>query len=178
MNNNERGPEWRGGDSFGSGWGNQTPQDEPAAEEGTDGSFGRDAAAGGLTRGSAGYRSGGEGPDFAIRNAQWHEAIERIRAPMAVVGADGGHVGTVDKVRGEHIILTKGDEAAGNAHAVPCGWIERVDDKVVLGIGAAEAKARWRTEGRSRALFERETSGSDGPHILGQSFSGTYSDKE
>lgn len=179
MGDKERGPEWRGEDSFGGGWGNQAPQD-PRPPEGEAGdSFGRDAAAGDLSRGCAGQAGmfGGDGPDFAIRNAQWHEAVERIRAHMEVVGSDGGHVGIVDCVRGEHIVLTRKDENAGGVHhAIPCGWIERVDGKVVLSLSAAEAMERWRTEGRSRALFEREDSGSGGPHVLGRSFPGTYSE--
>ena len=59
-----------------------------------------------------------------------------------------------------------------------CAWIASVDDKVRLNLDAAEAMRRWRDEGRSRALFEREDAGSAGPHILDRAFSGTYSDKE
>jgi len=178
MGKDERGPEWRGDDSFGGGWGNQAPQDKQPPREATGTTFGRDAASGDLTRGGAGNSGmfGAEGPDFAIRDAQWHEAVERVRAKMEVVGSDGGPVGTVDKVRGEHLILTRSDAAAGgDHHGIPCGWIARVDDKVTLTMSAADAMQRWRTEGRSRALFERENSGDAGPHVLGSSFSGTYS---
>jgi hypothetical protein len=170
--------QWQGNGSFGEGWGNQTSAPEAPPADGAGTSFGQDAAAGDLVRGSAGFagRFGGDGPDFAIRNAQWAEAVARVRPHMEVVGSDGGHVGTVDKVRGEHIVLTRsGDEAGGVHHAIPCGWIDGVDDKVVLNLTAEEATSRWREEGRSRALFERENSGSDGPRMLNRSFPGTYS---
>ncbi|MDQ8757103.1 DUF2171 domain-containing protein [Sphingosinicella sp. LHD-64] len=112
------------------------------------------------------------------RGAQ-REAVGRVTEHMEVVGADGSHVGTVDKVRGDTIILTKSDPSAGGVHhAIPCGWIDRVEDKVTLTLTAEEATERWRTESRSRALFERPDSGQDGPHILNRSFSGTYRDDE
>jgi hypothetical protein len=172
MTNKERGPEWQGDDSFGPGWGNQTTHEPHLAEEPAAGAdFGSGAQAGNLTKGGYGAAPGG----FAIRDASWHEDVEKIRAHMEVLGADGGHVGTVDCLRGGHIVLTKNDPAAGGAHhGIPAGWVAKVDKKVHLSLAAAEAQARWRVEGRSRALFERENSGSDGPHALDRAFSGTY----
>ena len=41
-----------------------------------------------------------------------------------------------------------------------------------------EARRRWQTENRSRALFEREDSGQRGPRVLNRSFAGTYPDEE
>lgn len=112
------------------------------------------------------------------RRGEQREAAGRVTEHMEVVGSDGAHVGKVDKVRGDTLLLTRSDPNAGGVHhAVPCGWIERVDDKVTLNLTADEATDRWRTETRSRALFEREDSGSDGPHILNRSFSGTYRDE-
>jgi hypothetical protein len=174
MINKERGPEWQGDDSFGPGWGNQTAHDahvlaEPVAGE----EFGAGARAGNLTKGGYGAAPGGSG--FAIRDASWYEDVEKIKAHMEVLGADGGHVGTVDCLRGGHIVLTKSDADADDAHhGIPAGWVAKVDRKVHLNLPAAEARTRWRVEPRSRALFEREDSGSDGPHILDRAFSGTY----
>jgi len=181
MTGKERGPEWQGDDSFGPGWGNQTthePQARESSEEIVAGEdFGRDARAGSLTRGGYGAAPGGSG--FAIRDASWHEDVEKITPQMEVRGSDGGHVGMVDCLRGEHIVLTKSDATAGGLHhAIPAGWVGKVDDKVHLTIGAADAMTRWRVEDRSRALFERENSGSDGPHILDRAFHGTYSDEK
>jgi len=112
------------------------------------------------------------------RGAQ-RQAIGRVTEHMEVTGADGGHVGTVDKVAGDRIILARSDPDSGGVHhSIPCGWIGRVDDKVVLDIDAEEARSRWRDETRSRALFEREHRGASGPHVLNRSFAGTYPDEE
>ncbi len=98
------------------------------------------------------------------RRGRQREALDRVTEHMEVVGSDGSHVGTVDCVRGDHIVLTKSDQAAGGVHhAIPCGWIEEVGDKVTLNLGAEDAKERWRTETRNRALFEREDSGTPRP---------------
>ena len=181
MTGNDRGPEWQGDDSFGPGWGNQTahePQASAASEDHVEGEdFGRGAKAGSLTRGGYGAAPGGGG--FAIRDAHWHEDVEKIGAQMEVRGSDGGHVGLVDCLRGEHIVLTRRDATAdGVHHAIPFGWVTKVDDKVHLNVTADEATTRWRTDDRSRALFERETSGSNGPRILDRAFSGTYADEK
>jgi hypothetical protein len=95
---------------------------------------------------------------------------------MEVVGKDDEHVGTVDKVAGDRIILTKSDADSGGVHhSLSCSDIDCVrDDKVVLDCSADEAKNRWRDESRSRALFEREDQGEMGPRTLNRSFEGTY----
>jgi len=74
---------------------------------------------------------------------------------MEVVGTDGDHVGTVDKVRGDRIILTKDDsDAGGHHHSIPSRWIESVtDQKVTIRKTAEQAKAHWRDEERSGAFF-------------------------
>lgn len=103
------------------------------------------------------------------------QAMSRITEHMEVTGSDGQHVGTVDDVRRDRIILTKSDESAGGRHhSIPCGWIEQVDDKVTINKTAEEAMSAWRDEEGSRALFEREEERSEGPHMLNRSFSGTY----
>jgi hypothetical protein len=91
---------------------------------------------------------------------------------MEVLGSDGQHIGTVDKVRGDRIVLTKSDpDAGGHHHSIPSRWIEMVDDKVTIRKSADEAKAAWRDEERSGALFGDETRGTD---YRSRSFSGTY----
>jgi len=103
------------------------------------------------------------------------QMVGRVTEHMEVVGADGQHVGTVDDVRGDRIILTRSDpSASGRHHSIPCGWVEGVDDKVRINKSAEEAQRAWRDEDSRRALFEREDQGSEGPHVLGRSFSGTY----
>ncbi len=109
------------------------------------------------------------------RRAGQRKAVEQVSEHMDVVGSDGSPVGTVDCTRGDRIILAKKDpQAGGHHHSIPCAWIDSVDDKVTLNVSAEEATRRWRDEERSRALFEREDSGTDGPHMLNRSFAGTY----
>jgi hypothetical protein len=112
------------------------------------------------------------------RNTQ-RTALERVSEHMEVVGSDGEHVGTVDKVRGDRILLTKSDaDAGGRHHSIPSRWIDQVSDKVTVRKTAEEAKAHWRDEERSGAFFGDKSSGSTGENadrpILNRSFSGTY----
>lgn len=73
---------------------------------------------------------------------------------MEVLGSDGAHVGTVDKVRGDRIVLTKSDkDAGGHHHSIPSAWIQSVDDRVTISRTAEEAQNAWRDEERRGALF-------------------------
>ncbi|MET1111070.1 MAG: DUF2171 domain-containing protein [Allosphingosinicella sp.] len=109
------------------------------------------------------------------KRASQRQLLGQATEHMEVVGSDGTHVGKVDKVRGDRIILAKSDpEAGGMHHSVPCGWVESVEDKVILNRTAASAMDSWRNEDNGRALFERPGQGSEGPHALDRSFSGTY----
>lgn len=112
------------------------------------------------------------------RNTQ-RTALERVTEHMEVIGSDGEHVGTVDKVRGDRILLTKSDaDAGGRHHSIPSRWIDRVDDKVAVRKTAEEAKAHWRDEERNSAFFgdnaSGATEGDSKGRILNRSFSGTY----
>ncbi len=104
-------------------------------------------------------------------------ALSKVSEHMEVVGSDGGHVGTVDKVRGDRIVLTRSDtDAGGRHHSIPSRWIRSVDDKVTIGKTAEEAKAHWRDEERNGAFFgdERGDGGATDARLSGRSFSGTY----
>ena len=72
-----------------------------------------------------------------------------IREHMEVVGADGGHVGTVDKVEGDRIKLTKNDPgAAGQHHYVPLSMVADVEANAVrLSMNAELAPNFWQNEG-------------------------------
>ncbi len=68
----------------------------------------------------------------------------RIREHMEVIGADGVHVGTVDKVEGGRIKLTKADSGqgrhAGHHHFIDMGLVAEVEgDKVRLSANASVA---------------------------------------
>jgi len=103
------------------------------------------------------------------------QMLGSIREHMEVVGSDEQPVGTVDKVRGDRLILTKGDSPDGQHQSVNCAMIDRVEaDRVILDKSAEDAKAEFGSEERDRALFERDEQREPGAHILNRSFSGTY----
>ena len=67
-----------------------------------------------------------------------------IREHMEVIGADGVHVGTVDKVEGNRIKLTKKDSGEGHHkghhHFIDGGLVAEVEgDKVRLSANGAVA---------------------------------------
>ena len=68
-----------------------------------------------------------------------------IKEHLEVVGSDGGHVGRVDHVLGDHIELAKLDLAGGfKHHLIPVSWVDDIDDdKVRLTLTQEEAKAQW-----------------------------------
>ena len=112
------------------------------------------------------------------RRQQKRSLLSQVREHSDVVGSDGEHVGTVDRVTGDRIILTKSDSADNRHHSIPCTMVDRIEgDKVVLDTKAEEAKTRWRDESTDRALFEREDQGEAGPRNLDRSFSGTYENR-
>ena len=110
------------------------------------------------------------------RRMQKRSLLGRIREHMEVIGNDDEHVGTIDRIAGDRIILTRSDpESGGVHHSLSCSEIDRVeDDKVILDCSAEQAWQRWRDESRNRALFEREDQGEMGPRMLDRSFGGTY----
>ncbi|RYD95271.1 MAG: DUF2171 domain-containing protein, partial [Sphingomonadales bacterium] len=99
----------------------------------------------------------------STRETQRH-ALRQAQEQQEVVGSDGAHVGTVDHVRGDRILLTKNDkDAAGHHHSIPSSWIVDVTDKVRINRTAAQAQAAW-----------KEEADGEGPHYLNRAFSGTY----
>lgn len=110
------------------------------------------------------------------RRQQKRGLLSMVSPHMEVIGSDKKHVGTVDKVAGDRLILTKSDSESGGAHhSFSCSDIDRVEgDKVILECSADKARERWRDESRNRALFERDDQGEMGPRMLDRSFEGTY----
>ncbi|HEV7287664.1 DUF2171 domain-containing protein [Sphingomonas sp.] len=69
-----------------------------------------------------------------------------VREHMEVIGADGVHVGTVDKVEHHRIKLTRKDSGMGSHeghhHFLPLGLVAEVEgEKVRLSATAANALA-------------------------------------
>lgn len=110
------------------------------------------------------------------RRQQKRGLLGQVREHMEVVGRDDELVGTVDRVAGDRIILTRSDQESGGAHhSLSCADVDRIEgDRVILDCSADDARKRWRDDNRSRALFEREDQGEMGPMILDRSFEGTY----
>ena len=105
------------------------------------------------------------------------DALGQVKEHQDVVGSDGGHVGTVDHVRSDHILLTRSDPTAGgHHHSIPSSWIASVSDTVTLSKTAEEAKRLWTdAEGRG-GLFGGggQDDRPEGRGGLNRSFSGTY----
>ncbi|ESY50619.1 DUF2171 domain-containing protein [Mesorhizobium sp. RSR380A] len=59
----------------------------------------------------------------------------KIREHMEVVGADGVHIGTVDRVDGERIKLTKADSGEGahqgHHHYIPLSLLAEIEGQKV-----------------------------------------------
>ena len=110
------------------------------------------------------------------RRMQKRSLLGQIREQMEVVGSDDQHVGTIDCVAGDRIVLTKSDpESGGVHHSLSCADVDRVEgDRVILDMAAEQARQRWRDESRERALFERSDQGEMGDRALNRSFAGTY----
>ena len=67
--------------------------------------------------------------------------LSQIREHMEVIGADGVHVGTVDKVEGDRIKLTKKDSGEGSHeghhHFISRGLVATIEgDQVRLSANA------------------------------------------
>jgi len=110
------------------------------------------------------------------RRMQKRSLLGQVREHMEVVSNDDEHIGTVDKIVRDRIILTKSDpESGGVHHSLSCSDVDRVEgDRVILDCTADQARNRWRDESRGRALFEREDQGEMGDRMLDRSFEGTY----
>ena len=103
--------------------------------------------------------------------------LQRVQEHQEVVGSDGEHIGTVDKVRGDRILLTKSDaDSHGHHHSIPSAWINAVEDKVTINKTADQAKQHWRDEERhgGAGLFGRSDERDEREVNLNRSFSGTY----
>ena len=79
--------------------------------------------------------------------------FEDIREHMDVIGADGVHLGTVDRVEGNRIKLIRADSGAGHEnhhHFIPRGLVAEVEGDKVRLTARGDVVAD---------LFEQEESG-------------------
>lgn len=72
----------------------------------------------------------------------------QIREHMEILGSDGEHVGTVDRLDGARMKLTRTDPAAGGEHHfIHVDSVESVEDgKVRLNRTGAQARDEWGVE--------------------------------
>ena len=77
--------------------------------------------------------------------------LSQIKEHMDVIGADGVHLGTVDKVEGDRIKLTKADSGShqDHHHYLSAGLIAGIEGNQV----------RLSASGANAALLEEEESG-------------------
>lgn len=78
--------------------------------------------------------------------------ISDIREHMDVIGADGVHVGTVDRVEGRRIKLTKASSGQGrhegHHHFIDAGLVADIEDGKVRLSANADVAVSFEEEGR------------------------------
>jgi hypothetical protein len=79
--------------------------------------------------------------------------LSGIKEHMEVIGADGVHIGTVDKVENGRIKLTKADSGEGSHE----GHHHFIEGQLVAGIEGNEV--RLSATGANAVLFEEEEGG-------------------
>lgn len=79
--------------------------------------------------------------------AEGRALLALINRDMAVVDSDGTRIGTVDKVEGGHLKISRVDQKPRNQHQyVTPDWIAAVDDRVTMNRTFDEAKRLWASE--------------------------------
>ena len=88
------------------------------------------------------------------------QLLGSIKEHMQVFGSDEQPVGTVDKVRGDRVILTKNDSPDGQHHSINCAMIDRVEgDRVILDKTCRRGQGDVRQRGtRPRLVRARRQS--------------------
>ncbi len=66
---------------------------------------------------------------------------QNIKEHMPIVCSNNGQFGTVDKVEGEMIKLTRDNQ--GQHHWIPTSWVKSVDDKVHVDRPGEQAMREW-----------------------------------
>lgn len=77
--------------------------------------------------------------------------LSKIREHMEIIGADGVHVGTVDKVEGGRIKMTRADSGSHKSHH------HYISGGLVAGVEGN--KVRLSAAGASAVLLEEEEGG-------------------
>jgi hypothetical protein len=75
------------------------------------------------------------------------------RGSGSMNGVEGDHVGTVDYLEGDSIVLTKNDSPDGMHHSIPLDMVERVEGNTVfLNCDVDEVYETWETVEKNAQL--------------------------
>lgn len=86
------------------------------------------------------------GMNDGAQNIREHMMVH-ARGEGSMNGVRGDHVGTVDKIEGDRIKLTRGDSPDGRHHWIPLDWVESVDQNTVhLSRDANTVRRDWTSE--------------------------------
>jgi hypothetical protein len=69
--------------------------------------------------------------------------VGKIKEHMEVRASDGRSVGTVDRVEGGKIKLTRGSSSHGHHHLIPTSWVDRIDQHVHLNQTGNYVEQNW-----------------------------------
>ena len=72
--------------------------------------------------------------------------MSEIKEHADVIGADGVHVGTVDRVQGDRIKLTKKSTEDGKHHYISVGLVAEVEDGTVRLSANADVAVTFEEE--------------------------------
>ena len=72
--------------------------------------------------------------------------MSQIKEHADIIGADGVHVGTVDRVQGDRIKLTKGSTEDQRHHYISVGLVAEVEDGTVRLSANADVAVTFEEE--------------------------------
>lgn len=85
--------------------------------------------------------------------------LSKIREHMEIIGADGTHVGTVDRVEGKRIKMTKADSGShsDHHHYISTGLVAGIDDNRVHLSANADAAVLLEEEEGGEPLSDKRS---------------------
>lgn len=85
--------------------------------------------------------------------------LSQIKEHMEIIGADGVHIGTVDKVEGDRIKMTKADSGShsGHHHYFSAGLVAAVEGNQVRLSAAGSAAVLLEEESGGEALSDKSS---------------------
>jgi len=85
--------------------------------------------------------------------------LSQIREHMEIIGADGVHIGTVDKIEGDRIKMTKADSGshADHHHYVSGGLVAAIEANQVRLSAAGSAAILLEEEEGGEALSDKSS---------------------